>query len=274
MSERHCTIAQRKTEVGLQRVLTLGGIAISFDAFDRPGRNAETGQEELPESVGLRAEKRPRLFTVAWKDGPVPSIAPARLARQTLTRRPDPFTQGDIRSLAIEGAINVAEEDIPAIAAFHRYLHAQAVFPYGNRPVPPPGTERMLDRFMGEERAKARALEADPDAPTVDPEKVNVPPENGPDNGDSGASAESARGAAEGQPGNKPAAKPPGEAPKGKKSHYQRRKADLLGMAEAEEGGDALRQICQTLGIQPSANKRDMASDILAKEFPNDHKEL
>ena len=140
MSEtRHCTLTQIRTEGPWLTDVTLGGMALAFGAS---GSASSNGNTALPESVGIAAEKRPQRYRVTWHDGPCPATRTARAARATIGRRPEPPTREEII------AAGVAASDADAAVAFQRYIHAQAVFPYGVLPMPPKGSEPMLDRFL------------------------------------------------------------------------------------------------------------------------------
>lgn len=236
MSRRHCTIKQLRTEESpfLPEVV-LGGVTVAFDPDGR-GRHQATNQYELPEAVGLGAQKRPQRYEVTWRDGPVPAPKAIRVPRHVLERRPEPPSVEELL------AAGVSERDAPAAAAFQRYLHSQQVYPYGTKPLPPEGSEAMLKRYLDQAKGKkgaAKAAEPDPD-------------KKGP--------AEAAADA------------PPGPPAKKKPSHYERRRDEILALVESAEGGEQIQAIAEGLGIEPSTNKRELANAILAREFPRDHK--
>lgn len=224
---RHCTIRQ-KTAAGPDWLpeVSLGGVTIAFDG-DGKGRVKTTGQTECPEAVGVTAEKRPQRYEVQWHDGAAPPIANAKVARAIPPRKPEPPTRSELI------AAGVSEAEAGDAAAFQRYLHAQQVYPYGNRAMPLPGSEGQLERFR-----KAGG----PDA---------VPP---------GPAGELPREAAEEKPKGKP----------GPKSHADRRRGELDAMVadESGKGEESLRAIAEHLGLPTGTSKREIADAIHAKEFP------
>ena len=230
MSVRHCIVRQiRQDGAPLVPEVSLGGIHIVFDP-DGTGRDKENGQAELPEETGLMAEKRPGRYKVEWKDGPRPAVKAARIPRAALNRRLEPPTREEV----LMGGVSEADAD--KAVAFQRFMHAQQVFPYGPKPLPPEGAEKMLDRFL-----KAKG----------EPEKAAA-----------GAAPAEKAATLEGEP-----------APKaGKKSHYERRRDELAALVADANGGEELRAICAKLGVEASTNKREMADAVLAKEFPREHK--
>lgn len=241
MPIRHCLIRQNRVEgQTFQREVVLGGVTLVFDG-DGVARNQATGQMELPEVVGLFAEKRPQRYAVEYKDGPVPGVVPNRLPRAIVERRPEPPTVEELVQLGVD------RREAPLARAYQRYLHAQEVFPYGQRPVPPEGSEAMLQRYIKQERERAagKTQEAEAQAGEVK--------------------------AAEKRPADDAGGEEKRAAPK--KSHYERRRDELQELAQPDnEGGvDRLRQIVEGLGLEPSTSKRDMVDAILGREFPREH---
>ncbi len=240
MAARHCFIRQKRVEgQPFNREVVLGGVTLVFDG-DGAARNKDTNQAELPEIVGQFAEKRPQRYEVTYKDGPVPGLMPTRLPRVIVERRPEPPNVEELVALGVE---RKAAADA---RAYQRYLHAQEVFPYGARPMPPEGSEAMLQRYIKQERERAAGKAQEAEAQAGDEKAVEKRGADGDEKRQTGGN---------------------------KKSHYERRRDELQELArpENEGGADRLRQIVEGLGLEPSTSKRDMLDAILGREFPREH---